>query len=150
MTWSMRDRVEALGLRPPVVVSPEASLRSAAHTLWLEDVGAVVVQEGTRAIGILSERDLVERVAREDDLDRMTVREVMTPHLIAARPRDTVHDAAYRMLESGIRHLPVLDDGGNVIGMVSIRDLLRPVITGEIQKPLAPPLGPEEPATGLS
>jgi CBS domain-containing protein len=136
MTWSMRDRIEGLGLRPPVVVSPDVTLTAAAHTLWLEDVGAVVVEEGSRAIGILSERDLVERVARGEDLDRVRVREVMTPHLIAAKSGDTVHDAAYQMLESGIRHLPVLDEGDNVIGMVSIRDLLRPVITDEVQRPL--------------
>lgn len=129
MTWSMEDRVEQLGLRSPVVVSAQDTLRAAARQLWLEDVGAVVVEEAGRPIGIVSERDLVNRVAHGDDFDSVKVGDVMSTSLVTAGPHDTVQDAAYQMLQSGIRHLPIEDESGRVIGMVSVRDLLRPLIT---------------------
>lgn len=129
MSWSMTDRVEQLGLRSAVVVSSEATLRTAARELWSEDVGAAIVEEAGRPVGILSERDLVNRAAQGEDFDAVKVSTAMSTGLIAAGPFDTVQDVAYRMLESGIRHLPVEDGSGRVIGMVSIRDLLRPLIT---------------------
>ncbi len=136
MTWFMGDKVGALDLRPPVAVEATDSLRSAAYTLWRENVGAVVVQDGgSTPLGILSERDVVTRAARGEDLDTVTVGEAMNTHLIAARLGDTTHDVAYQMLENGIRHLPVLDDAGRVVGMVSIRDVLRPVVAGETHQP---------------
>ena len=138
MAWSMSTKVGVLELRPPVVVAETETLRSVARVLWLEDVGAVVVRDGTSPVGILSERDLVNRIAHGDDLDDVTVGQAMTTRLIAARAGDTAHDAAYQMLEHGIRHLPVLDEAGAVVGMISIRDLLRPVVTDDMDTPLAP------------
>ncbi len=138
MTWSMRGRVEGLGLRSPVVISAQETLRAAAHKLWMEDVGAVVVEDGGHPTGIVSERDLVHRAAQGEDFDVVTVGEVMTTGLISARPDDTVGDAAYQMLQNGIRHLPVQDVSGRLIGMVSIRDLLRPLIAEPTRSPLAP------------
>jgi CBS domain-containing protein len=129
MSWSMKDRVEQLQLRSPVFVSAEATLRAAAHELWREDVGAVLVERAGRPVGILSERDVVKRAAHGDDFDAVKVGEVMSAGTIAAGPYDTLQDIAYQMLQSGIRHLPVQDGSGRVVGMVSIRDLLRPLIT---------------------
>lgn len=137
MAWSMNARIGTLSLREPVIVPETETLRSLARTLWLEDVGAVVVRDGAGPIGIVSERDLVNRVAHGEDLDVVTAGQAMTTRLIAARPGDTAHDAAYQMLQYGIRHLPVLDDAGQVVGMISIRDLLRPVVTDEMDKPVA-------------
>jgi len=135
MAWSMRDNVEGLGLRPVVVASTDETLRSVARTLWLEDVGAVVVKDGDRPVGILTERDLVRCAAHGEDLDSVRVGDAMTTNLIAVRPQDTVQDAAYQMLGSGIRHLPVEDETGRLLGMISIRDLLRPWMAGHAQDP---------------
>ena len=84
---------------------------------------------GVGLSGILSERDLVEHVARGKDLDAVTAGEAMTSRMIPGKSSDTVHDAAYQILECGIRHVPVLSDTDELIGMVSIRDLLRPVLS---------------------
>ena len=136
MAWSLGDKVGALGLREPVVADATDSLRSAAYTLWRENVGALVVRDGgTVPLGILSERDVVARAAHGDDLDAVTVGEAMNPHVIAARVGDTAYDVAYQMLEHGIRHLPVLDDEGRLVGLVSIRDVLRPFVARETPGP---------------
>lgn len=138
MSRIMTDKVGALEFRQAIVLSAGDTLRDAARTLWLEDVGAAIVDDGDRPVGILSERDVVAEAARGGNLDELRVRDAMTQHFVSARPYETVQDAAYQMLERGIRHLPIEDDAGRVIGMVSIRDLLRPWIADQMQKHLAP------------
>lgn len=136
MAWSMGDKVGSLGLQPPVVVEASDSLRTAAGSLWRENVGAAVVL-GTagRPLGILSERDVVAHAAHGEDLETVRVGDAMNTHLVAARTSDTAHDVAYQMLEHGIRHLPILDEEGRLVGMVSIRDILRPVVAQGTELP---------------
>jgi CBS domain-containing protein len=121
--------VDSVVRRAPVFASADDTLRSVAHTMWVENVGALVVGDERRAVGIVSERDVVSRVGQGEDLDVLTAGQVMSSSLIAARTGDTLEDVAYEMLEGGIRHLPVMDDEGRAIGMVSVRDLLRPLLS---------------------
>ncbi len=100
-----------------------------------ENVGALVVGDEQRPLGIISERDVVSRIGQGDDLDALTAEQVMTSHLVAARVGDTLDDAAYQMLESAIRHLPLIDHEGRVVGMISVRDLLRPLLVGRAGVP---------------
>lgn len=131
MPWSMSDKVENLEFGAPVFVPHDETLRKVAHMLWVENIGAVVVRDERGTVGIISERDLIAKVAQGADLDRMTAEEIMTKYMVAAKGGDTLSDAAYQMLDQGIRHLPVVDDEARVVGMVSVRDLLRPLLSGE-------------------
>jgi len=124
-----QGRVEGLKHREPVIACADETLRSIAHTMWMENVGALVIGDERRPLGIISERDLVSQIGQGADLDTVTAEQVMTPYLVAARVGDTLDDAAYQMLEAAIRHLPLLDDDGRVVGMVSVRDLLRPLLS---------------------
>ena len=58
----------------------------------------------------------------------MTAEEAMTTYVISARPEDPLFDVAAQMLDDAIRHLPVVDENGGVVGMVSVRDLLCPLL----------------------
>lgn len=127
MTLHVGDRLRALPHREPVVVSPEDALRSVAQTLWSESVGVAVVGDVHHPRGIISERDIVAALAQGADPDSMTAAEAMTAYVISARPEDMLFDVAGQMIDDEIRHLPILDDGA-VIGMVSARDLLRPLL----------------------
>ncbi len=124
----LQDKVSALESRPTVFVEPDDTLRTVAHTLWVENVGASVVGDEHHLRGIISERDLVSQLAQGADPDVMTAEVAMTPHVIPVRGGDTVDDALYQMLDGAIRHLPVVEAGGEVVGMVSVRDLLRPLL----------------------
>jgi CBS domain-containing protein len=124
-----QGKVESLKNREPVFAEPDATLRSVAHTMWVENVGALVVGDARRPLGIISERDLVSQTGQGADLDTVTAEQAMTSHLIAARTGDTLDDAAYQMLDDAIRHLPLVDGDGRVVGMVSVRDLLRPLLS---------------------
>ena len=88
-------------------------------------VGALLVAEATRYIGIISESDLVRKVlAAERDSTRVLVSEVMMAPIISIEIDRSAHDASDLMAERAIRHLAVMEDG-QIVGMLSVRDLLR-------------------------
>ena len=106
-----------------ISIEPEATLRQVAQRLSAEGVGALVVTDGERVIGIISERDVVRAVAAGKDLDATTAAELGTPRVVTCREDTTVPEAARLMMEHYVRHLLVEDPTGP-IGMVSARDLL--------------------------
>jgi CBS domain-containing protein len=130
MPPSLHDKMESLNYREPVFAGSDETLREVAHALWVENVGALVVGDPAHAQGMISERDLVAQLAQGADVDAVTAGEAMTTNLVAARAGDTLGDGAYQMLDGAIRHLPVVDGEGHVVGMVSVRDLLRPLLSG--------------------
>src|SRR5947209_8059089 len=105
-----------------VVDSPSDGLRSAADRKWKQQTGSLLVMDGERLIGIVTERDLMKAVARGADLDQTPVSSVMTTKVLTVTPQTSLPDAARHMASRWIRHLPVVD-GGQVVGMVSQRDL---------------------------
>jgi CBS domain-containing protein len=110
-------------------IDVEQSVRDAARYMTERRVGAVAVLTGDRLTGILSERDIMGRVvARGLDLDKTRVGDVMTRDLVVARTKDSHEDGLRKMKQAGCRHLPVVD-AGNLVGMVSLRDLLQVDLT---------------------
>lgn len=109
--------------RTTVSISPSTTIAEAAQILGREEVGALVVSGAEGPAGILSERDVVRAVADDADLAEERASDRMAYELVWAGPDDDVATAARTMLEGGIRHLPVLD-GGKVVGILSVRDLL--------------------------
>ena len=87
-------------------------------------VGSALVCDGPRLLGIVTERDILRVVAGRKDPAAVTASECMTPDPVCAEPEWAIEDAAKLMVQRGIRHLPVTQDG-KVVGVVSIRDLVR-------------------------
>jgi len=106
-----------------IEVAPEDSLGEVAERMRAENVGAVVVKDFGRLIGILTERDMLRAMAARVHTSEARVRQWMTPDPVTA-PRDmSLDDAAKVMLDNGFRHLPVVD-GSSVLGVVSLRRVL--------------------------
>ena len=106
-------------------VRSEQSVRDAARYMTDRRVGAVSVLEGTRLVGVLSERDVMARVvARQLDPDRTRVGDVMTKDLVVAQGTESHEEGLRKMKQAGCRHLPVVE-GDRLVGMVSQRDLLQ-------------------------
>ncbi len=105
-----------------LTVAPEDTLGEAAAKMTERGVGAVVVSDYGRMIGILTERDIMRAVADRIHSSEARVREWMTADPITATRETPVDVAGRTMLEHGFRHLPVVD-GERAIGIVSIRDL---------------------------
>lgn len=122
-------RVEELVTRPPVVVVDSASLTELSRTLWAEEVGtALVVTAEGKVVGLVSERDVVAALATGLSPAETTVTELMNAPIVAVGGRDRLYDAAVEMLDLGIRHVPVADESGTYTGVLSIRDILRPLL----------------------
>ena len=104
-----------------IEVAPEDTLGEVAERMTAVNVGAVAVKDSGRLIGILTERDLLKAMAARVHSSEARVRQWMTGDPITATADTVVEEAARVMLEHGFRHLPVLDDDGHVIGIVSLR-----------------------------
>jgi CBS domain-containing protein len=98
------------------------ALTDAAHRMAQRRVGAILVTEGNRLDGIMTERDVLRAVG-EGRIDG-TVADWMTRHPDTAPPTATIGQAAAMMMHGGYRHVPIVD-GDHLVGIVSIRDLLR-------------------------
>jgi CBS domain-containing protein len=111
-----------------LAVEPDQSLSEAARRIWERRVGSAVVLSGEDDPGIITERDLLRAVAEGADPTRTKVGAYMTPNAVAITLNWHVVDAARTMIERGFRHLIVLDAAGEVVGMLSIRDMVRALL----------------------
>jgi CBS domain-containing protein len=109
-------------------LSADATLEQAARTLEDRKVGALVVLGAANAIiGVFSERDLVREMAKRGcaALAEMTVGAAMSRAVITAHPEESIDAGLSRMTDRRVRHLPVVDEKGALIGIVSIGDLVK-------------------------
>jgi len=108
-----------------VTVSGDITAREAAQTMSRSRIGAVLVVENDRVAGIFTERDLMTRVVAEGvDVASTRVADVMTANVKTVRVDDAAIDCLEAMDEGKFRHLPVVDDSGRPIGMLSQRDFV--------------------------
>ncbi|HZW05159.1 MAG TPA: CBS domain-containing protein [Anaerolineaceae bacterium] len=111
-------------------VTPDAPTIDALRLLDEKDVGALLVIEAGKLVGIISERDIVRSIAHSGQLYLYTpVSEYMTREVITAQPDDTVDQCMQIMSESRIRHLPVMTAGGALVGVISIGDVMKQFIS---------------------
>jgi CBS domain-containing protein len=103
-------------------VSPATTVGEAVALMSRHRIGSTLVMEGTRLIGIFTERDTVKALSQSHDAPAHEVSSWMTPHPMTVAPDVEIKEALKTMLDNGFRHLPVVE-GGDVIGMVSIRDV---------------------------
>jgi CBS domain-containing protein len=111
------------------VIGPEATIDDAAEALIHDGVGSLAVVEGRRLVGIITERDIVRAVAEGADPEVEPVADWMSDAPDTFSPDVEVEEAAAWLLEMGYRHMPVMD-GGELLGIVSIRDILWAIISG--------------------
>ncbi len=110
-----------------VTIAPEASVAEAARSLADHRIGALVVVDGaTRVVGILSERDIVMGVANAgESCLRGTVRDLMTTDVVVCHEDDTLDRLSQIMTAQRIRHLPVVESSGALVGIVTIGDVVK-------------------------
>lgn len=111
----------------PYVCGPDTTLFEAAKAMEGSDLGSLAVVEGMDLLGLVTERDVRRAVANGTDFDT-TVSTLMSDDPDTFDPDLDVWDAATWIAESDYRHLPVVDDDGALLGVVSIRDLLKALV----------------------
>jgi CBS domain-containing protein len=106
----------------PIVLQQDQSIAEAAQAMREGAVGAVLVVDGDKLCGLVTDRDIVIRAVAESALPDSPVGQVVSPDLVAVGADDETADAARVMQDNAVRRLPVLDDG-RIVGIVSIGDL---------------------------
>jgi CBS domain-containing protein len=124
----MDDRVSVLQPHPPVTFPPEGTVGEAMQVMLARNIGALLIVDAAgRLLGIFSERDLLTRVAgKQVDYAGRPVAEVMTPNPETVRESDSLAFVLHKMDSGGYRHVPVVREG-QVLGVISVRDMLRHV-----------------------
>ena len=111
-------------------VTGSTTVYEAIKVMGEKNIGALLVLEGGKLTGILSERDYARKVVLKGKASRETsVSDIMTADVITVMPSDTIETCMELMTQKHIRHLPVLDGDGQVIGVVSIGDLVKETIS---------------------
>ena len=127
----MKTVAQILKLKPSGVISirSDVPVLDALKLLADKDVGAVLVMDGSRLVGIVSERDYARKVELKGRSSRDTpVSEIMTPEVVCVTPTQTNEECMALMTEKRARHLPVIDNG-RVVGVLSIGDLVKDAIS---------------------
>jgi CBS domain-containing protein len=115
--------------RAIVSVSPDAKVIDALRVMADREIGAVLVVDEERLVGIMSERDYARKVVLKGKSSQEThVREIMTERVIYVRPQQTVPECMAVMTNKRVRHLPVLD-GDRLVGVLSLGDLVKETIS---------------------
>jgi CBS domain-containing protein len=114
-------------------IRPDAKVFEALQLMAQKDVGALVVVDGSRLAGILSERDYARKVILHGKSSQdIAVRDIMTSDVVRVDPERTVEECMSLMTQRRIRHLPVCE-GEKLVGVVSIGDLVKEVIAEQEQ-----------------
>lgn len=117
---SVRD---VISRRPLPSIPLGSTVRQVAHVLDQFNIGALVVLDGTRLAGVVSERDIIRKCIGQDrHSDTTLVEQIMSPDPKTVQAEDGLNDALAHMTEGHFRHMPVME-GGRCIGLLSIRDI---------------------------
>lgn len=114
-------------------LSPHDSVFSALQQLAQHNVGAMMVMDNGRLVGVFSERDYTRKIALAGLSSKEThVQDIMTSNVLSVSPNTRTRDCMALMSQKKIRHLPIVD-GDQVLGMISIRDILDDIISDHEQ-----------------
>lgn len=118
--------------RPLAVVAPRDTVFHALSVMAQHDVGALLVLDGEQLVGIFSERDYARKIILQGKASKETlVRDIMSDRVAYVTPNTSLDECMALMTEKRFRHLPVLNDDGSVVGMISIGDLVKETISAQ-------------------
>lgn len=125
--------IEDLVKKPPVSLTADAKCIEAAEVMREQNVGSIVVADGGKPLGVITDRDLVVRVmARNEDPGELTVGEVMSKDPGFVIRTRSIDEVLATMRQLGVRRIPVVDENGELDGLVSMDDLIV-AISGQLE-----------------
>ena len=130
-TTLLCDSIGSLGLKEPVVVTGDASLAECLGIMQSKGVGSLLIVDADGKLeGIFTERDCLIKVFGRASFDNdSSVKEFMTKHPIAERPEASLAFALNLMSNGGFRHIPIVDQEGMPIGMISVKDVVDYIVS---------------------
>jgi CBS domain-containing protein len=118
--------------RAPLTVKPTDSVLVGLEAMAKADIGALLVMDGDRLVGLFSERDYARKIVLHGKVSRDTsIQEIMKENVCYVEPHQTVDEAMALMTEKRVRYLPVLNEQKKVLGIISIGDLVKETIANQ-------------------
>jgi len=127
LTSKEGDELRSLMSKPVISMDSGENVASAAQIMVRHNIGSVVVVEGKKPVGIITERDITKQVIKGEEVLKGPVKNVMTKSLVTAPPSMPIQQAFELMLVSKIRRLPIVENN-NIVGIVTEKDLMRWVL----------------------
>jgi CBS domain-containing protein len=118
------DSVSRLTPTPPHQIASDRPIADAVSLMKDKNVGCLLVFDGNRLVGILTERDLMVRVIALSRPLSTPVAECMTPDPVTVSSKESIRRAVERMQQGNYRHLPVIDEKGRIVGILSIKRIV--------------------------
>lgn len=144
------DSVSRLNPTAPLGVDPGQSVAEAVKLMRDQKVGCLLVCREGRLVGIFTERDLMRKVLAAGKPLTTSVGDCMTPEPVVVHPKESISAAIRRMEEGGYRHLPVVDEAGRPVGVLSVKRIVHylvehysPTVYNQPPDPAAVPHAPE-------
>ncbi len=122
----VKDLLQEKG-REIITIGADSSITEASAKMVQRNIGALLVEDGGRLAGLITERDVVKILAKtEGDMKGLAVRDIMvsSENLLVAEPEDEVEYVMAVMIQNAIRHIPIVEKG-DLIGIISIRDVVK-------------------------
>jgi len=117
--------VKHLISKNPVTLEKGTPAINAVKLMASNNMGSVIITEGGKLAGIITDRDIIRGLARGISLDQPVEELGTTKNLVTVKEDDTIYTAVKKMAERNLRHLIVVDSKGNLVGVISVRDIIR-------------------------
>lgn len=117
------DQIQEIMTKPVITAKPDDLLVTTARTMLDSKIGCVVVVEGQKTVGIVTEGDLTKCAALGHDPNRTPVKDIMSKPPVTCAPQTRIEEAYALMRRNQIRHLPIVEHG-SIVGIVTMKDLV--------------------------
>ncbi len=121
---TFKKPIRNIRVKRPLTLSPDKTVAEAVEMMQKNRVGCLVVVEKEKMVGIFTERDVLLKVVGKKGVEDMKLREVMTPKVEGFEPDDSVAHVLNAMHVGGYRHVPVVDEKGKPVAVISIKDIV--------------------------
>ncbi len=121
---TLHSPLKTLRVRKPVTMPPQTSVADAVDLMKRKNIGCVLVTDQGRVAGIFTERDVLNKVVGTKNADRLLLAEVMTRNVESFQPDDSVAFVLNAMHVGGYRHVPVVDEDGTPLAVISVKDIM--------------------------
>jgi CBS domain-containing protein len=121
---TFKKPIRHIRVKRPLTLSPDKTVADAVEMMQKNRVGCLVVVEKEKMVGIFTERDVLLKVVGKKGVEDMKLREVMTPKVEGFEPDDSVAHVLNAMHVGGYRHVPVVDERGKPVAVISIKDIV--------------------------
>jgi len=121
---TFRKPIKNIRVKKPLTLSPDKTVADAIELMQKNRMGCVVITEGEKMVGIFTERDILLRVAGKKLSEQRKLREFMTAKVEGFQPEDSVAFVLNAMHVGGYRHVPVVDENGRPLAVISVKDIV--------------------------